>query len=173
MGFRQIIDWMMYVHTLPADQWEKLQPLLEETGQMRLAKTVTLLCHRYLGLRRIVEEYASLPVEDLLAYILEQGNFGRKAGMDGTIASFALSSTEKGGFFRRLQAGGMSRWEAAKRYAALRPFAWIYQAFRILGVLVKNKKSPKDILKQSKHGAEHRQLIDALGLKMDRTIHTH
>jgi len=173
LGLRQIIDWMMYVHTLPAAQWEKLQPLLEEAGQLRLAKTVTLLCQQYLGLRRIVEEDASLPVEDLLAYILEQGNFGRKAGMDGTIASFALSSTEKGGFFHRLQAGGMRRWEAAKRHAVLRPFAWIYQAFRILGVLVKNKKSPKDILKQSKHGAEHRQLIDALGLKMDRTIHTH
>ncbi len=173
LGFRQIIDWMMYVHTLPADQWEALQPLLEETGHLRLAKTVTLLCQRYLGLREIVEEDPSLPVDDLLAYILEKGNFGRKAGMDGNIAAFALSSTEKGGFFRRLQAGGMSRWEAARRHAALRPFAWIYQAFRIFGVLVKNKKSPKDILKQSKHGAEHRQLIDALGLQMEWTINQH
>ena len=173
LGFRQIIDWMMYVHTLPADQWEALQPLLEETGHLRLAKTVTLLCQRYLGLREIVEEAPSLPVDDLLAYILEKGNFGRKAGMDGNIAAFALSSTEKGGFFRRLQAGGMSRWEAARRHAALRPFAWIYQAFRIFGVLVKNKKSPMDILKQSKHGDEHRQLIDALGLQMERTINQH
>lgn len=173
LGFRQIIDWMMYVHTLPADQWEALQPLLEETGHLRLAKTVTLLCQRYLGLREIVEEDPSLPVDDLLAYILEKGNFGRKAGMDGTIAAFTMSTTEKGGFFRRLQKGGMSRWEAAKRHAVLRPFAWIYQAFRILGVLVKNKKSPKDILKQSRHGAEHRQLIDALGLQMERTINQH
>ena len=118
LGLRQIIDWMMYVHTLPADQWEKLQPLLEETGHTRLAKTVTLLCQRYLGLRKIVDEDASLPVDALLAYILEKGNFGRKAGMDGTIAAFAMSTTEKGGSFRRLQKGGRESacWE---QYTAL------------------------------------------------------
>ena len=69
-----------------------------------------------------------------------------------------------------MQAGGMSRWKAARKYAVLRPFAWIYQAFRILGLMVKNKKRPKDILEQSRHGAEQRELIEALGLQMDRTV---
>ena len=170
LGLRQIIDWMMYVHTLSPEKWEELQPLLKSTGQERLAKTVTLMCQRYLGLEKIVEEDVSLPVDDLMAYIMEKGNFGRKAGLDGSIAAFGLSSTVKGGFFRRLQAGGMSRWKAARKHAVLRPFAWIYQAFRILGLMVKNKKGPKKILEQSRHGVEQRELIEALGLQMDRTV---
>ena len=170
LGLRQIIDWMMYIHTLPSEKWEELVPLLKSTGQERLAKTVTLLCQRYLGLEKIVEEDSSLPVDELLAFILEKGNFGRKAGLDGNIASFGLAASQKGGFFRRLQAGGLCRWKAARKYAVLRPFAWIYQAFRIVGVLIMNRKSPGEILKQSRHGADHRQLISALGLRMNRTI---
>ena len=170
LGLRQIIDWMMYVHTLPADQWEALQPLLEETGQMRLAKTVTLLCQRYLGLRKIVEEAPSLPVDALLAYILEQGNFGRKAGFDGKIASFARTVSTPIGFFQRLQRGGLSNWEAAKKHAVLKPFAWVYQSFRIAGMLIAEKKTPRDFLKQRGHGVEQRSLIEALGLQLDRTI---
>ena len=170
LGLRQIIDWMMYVHTLPQDKWEELQPLLKSAGVERLALTTTVMCQRYLGLREIVEEDNSYPVDDLMSYILEKGNFGKKAGLDGKIATFGLSSTERGGFFRRLQAGGMSRWEAAKKHPVLRPFAWIYQAFRILDLMISNKKSPIKILQQGRHGVEQRQLIEALGLKMDRTI---
>ncbi len=170
LGLRQIIDWMMYINSLPAEQLEELIPLLKSTGVEKLALTVTVMCQQYLGLRKIVKEEASFPTEKLMAYILEQGNFGRKQGIDGNIASFGLSCTEKGGFFRRLQEGGLCRWKAVKKYPVLKPFAWIYQAFRILGIMAKNKKSPGKIVKQSRHGAERRQLIEALGLEMDRAI---
>lgn len=169
LGLRQIVDWMMYVHALQPDQWQALQPLLKSTGQERLARTVTLMCQRYFGLRETVEADGSLPVDDLMAYVMEKGNFGHKAGIDGNIAGFALTSTERGGFFRRLQAGGLCRWRAARKHAALRPFAWIYQSFRILGVMIQNKKTPGEILKHSRHGVEQRRLIDALGLDMDGT----
>ena len=135
-----------------------------------LIPEVTVLCQRYLGLPQIIEDDASLPIDELLAYILEKGNFGQKAGLDGNVAAFALSSTEKGGFFKRLQDGGMSRWKAAQKHKIFRPFAWIYQGFRIAGVLVKNRKTPATVLKQSQHGAGQRHLIEALGLEMDMTI---
>jgi hypothetical protein len=64
----------------------------------------------------------------------------------------------------------MSHWKAAQKHKILRPFAWIYQSFRIVGVLVKNKKTPAAVLKQAQHGADQRHLIEALGLKMDRMI---
>ena len=76
-----------------------------------------------------------------------------------------------GGFFRRLQRGGLGRWKAAKKYPFLRPFAWIYQAFRIVGELKKSGKSPKEIMESRKRGIEQRKLIEALGLDMDRTVH--
>ena len=170
LGLRQIIDWMMYVHSLKPEQWEALHPLLIDNGVEKLARTVTVLCQRYLGLPQIVEDDASLPVDELLAYILEKGNFGQKAGLDGNVAAFALSSTEKGGFFKRLQDGGMSRWKAAQKHKIFRPFAWIYQGFRIAGVLAKNRKTPAMVLKQAQHGADQRYLIEALGLEMDSMI---
>ncbi len=170
LGLRQIVDWMLYVHTLPPEKWEELQPLLVSTGTEKLARTVTLLCQRYLGLRKIVEEDDSLPVDELMAHILEKGNFGVKAGIDGTIAEVSLLSVGRSCFFKRLQAGGMVRWQAAKKHAVLRPFAWLYQAFRILGIMIKNKKSPRAILKQTRHGVEQRQLLEALGLGINRTI---
>lgn len=170
LGLRQIIDWMLYVHTLPPEKWEELQPLLESTGMEKLARTVTLMCQRYLGLRKIVEEDDALPVDELMGHILEKGNFGRKAGLDGRIERITLLSAQKGYFFRRLQAGGMSRWQAANEHAVLRPFAWIYQAFVILGMMVQNKKSPGEILKLTRHGTRQRQLIEELGLGVDEMI---
>ncbi|MBR1814967.1 MAG: nucleotidyltransferase family protein [Lachnospiraceae bacterium] len=170
LGLRQIIDWMMYAHTLPEDKWKELQPLLKEAGVDKLARTTTVLCQKYLGLRKMVDEDDSLPVDELLAYILEKGNFGRKAGLDGRISGFSLSVAAEGGFLKRLQAGGLSRWKAARKNKVLRPFAWIYQSFRILGELWKNKKNPMDVWKLKKHGEKQRELIEALGLQMDRTI---
>ena len=170
LGLRQIVDWMMYVHALPTNTRSELRALLEDAGQTRLAQTVTLLCQRYLGLEAVVGEDDSLPVDGLLAHILEKGNFGQKIGIDGKIAEVGLVSTEPGGFFRRLQDGGMTRWSAARKHAALRPFAWLYQAFRIAGILLKTKKSPREILSQRRHGAEQRRLIDALGLELNGTI---
>lgn len=170
LGLRQIIDWMMYIHTLPEDKRKELMPLVEKTGQMKLARTVTLLCQRYLGLEKLVEEDASLPVEELLAYIVEKGNFGLKAGLDGNIVTFTLLAPKVGGVLKRLQKGGLSRWKAAQKHALLRPFAWIYQGIRLCGVMIKNKKSPKAILEQTKKGNAHRQLLSDLELPLDRTI---
>ena len=169
LGLRQIIDWMMYVHTLSPEKWEELQPLLKSTGTEKLTGTVTLLCQRYLGLKKVVEEDDSLPVDDLLAYILEKGNFGRKAGLKGKIAMTSLL-TEKGGFFARMQKGGLLRWKAARKYAVLRPFAWIYQIFRIIGTLIENRISPAETIKSSRKSRVQRRLIEALGLRLDETI---
>lgn len=169
LGLRQIIDWMMYVHTLPADQWEELLLMLSSTDIDRLALTTTAMCQRYLGLRHIVDE-DGLPVEEFMNHIMEKGNFGQKAGVDGKAAAFSLSATEQGGFFRRLQIGGLGQWKAAKKYPILRPFAWIYQSFRIIGILFKNKMGLKEIMMQRQKGMEQRKLIENLGLKVDRTV---
>lgn len=168
LGLRQIIDWMMYLNALPEkSRIEKLQPLLEETGMARLAKTVTLLCQQKLGLRKIVEEDDDCPVEALTQYIMEKGNFGRKAGFKGHTESFVLVVKGPVGFFRRLQLGGLCRWEAARKHRALRPFAWLYQAGRITGIVLQQKVSPKSFARLREKGLEQRKLIEALGLNED------
>jgi hypothetical protein len=172
LGLRQIIDWMMYIHQLPENVWqEQMIPMLEATGMKTLAFTVTSLCQTYLGLRQIVENPETYPYEALMNFIMEKGNFGRKAGIDGRTAAFVISSTQKGGFFKRLQAGGLSRWKTAKKYRILRPFAWVYQTFRIIGVFLQSKMTPRRFAEQRRKGREQRKLLDELGLSMDRTIH--
>ena len=175
LGLRQIIDWMMYVNSLSDGEWEQFLPLLKETGMEKLALSVTAMCQKHLGLQKTIPGCESIDPEicdDLMAYIMEKGNFGRKVNntVDGRMASFSLSSTEHGGFFRRLQDGGLCQWDAARKHRLLRPFAWIYQIFHILGVLIRNRVSPKQILAQRNKGREQRKLIEALGLRMDLTI---
>ncbi len=171
LGLRQIIDWMMYMDQLDPHIWqEELLPLLRDTGTERLALTVTVMCQKYLGLRTIVEEKEDYPCEELMDYILEKGNFGRKAGLEGQTASFALSASDSRHLFRRLQAGGMIRWKAAQRHKILRPFAWLYQTFRILGIFRKNGIKPGEVVELQRKGVGQRELIEALGLSVDRTI---
>ena len=175
LGLRQIIDWLMYVNQLSTEQWEELKPLLQRTGMERLALTTTAMCQRYLGLKPYfpgTEEVDTSLCDEFMAYILAKGNFGRKAGVDGKMESFSFWSTERGGLFKRLQAGGLCQWKAAKKYPVLRPFAWVYQGFRIISILIKNGVSVGKVQAQKKKGLEQRQLIEALGLRVDRKIKT-
>ena len=71
---------------------------------------------------------------------------------------------------KRLQAGGLCRWNAAKKYSVLRPFAWIYQIGFIARELIRNRIGAKDMIKQRGRGLEQRKLIEDLGLRVDRTV---
>ena len=173
LGLRQIIDWMMYVNSLSDAQWMELRAMLQRMGIEKLALITTTMCQKYFGLKFCFTgcETVDLQVCDkLMAFIMEKGNFGRKVGMEGKKAAFSLSMTEIGSFLQRLQTGGLFRWKAVKKYTFLRPFAWIYQLFHILGILLKNKMGIKEIQKHRKKGIEQRKLIEALGLRVERTI---
>ena len=53
------------------------------------------------------------------------------------------------GAFARLQRGGLCRWEAARKHPIFRPFAWVYQLYRI-----RNQIDPatlKSDLEEAKH----------------------
>ncbi|MBO4356047.1 MAG: nucleotidyltransferase family protein, partial [Clostridia bacterium] len=66
LGMRQIVDWMMYINSLPSDDWKNdVIPVLRKTGTEKLALTVTVMCQRYLGLREIVEDTGIYPCEEL------------------------------------------------------------------------------------------------------------
>lgn len=170
LGLRQIIDWMMYINILPENiRQEKLFPILRDTGLEKLTLTVTVMCQKYLGLRKIVEDDSNLPYDDLMNYIINKGNFGRKAGEKGKIESISLEMSNPVRAFKRLQKGGLLQWKAAKKYKILRPFAWIYQANRISIMLIK-KTGLKRFSKLRKKGIEQRSLIKSLGLNVERKI---
>ena len=147
--------------------------LLKTVGMEQLALTTTAMCQRYLGLRQDFHGCETVDPElcdELMSYIMEKGNFGRKSGETGKIASvfFDISSPIRA--FRRLQAGGMCRWDAAKKHPILRPFAWIYQIGFIARELIRNRIRPGDLIEQHSRGLRQRKLIEDLGLRVNRTI---
>lgn len=172
LGLRQIIDWMMYVNALQDDQWTELRTLLKSVDMERLALTTTAMCHNYLGLREMkgCETVDPGLCDSLMTHIMEKGNFGCKSGETGKIASVFLDLTNPLRAFHRLQAGGLCRWNAAKKYPILRPFAWFYQIGFITRELIRNRIGAKDMIKQRGRGLEQRKLIEDLGLRVDRTI---
>lgn len=168
LGLRQIFDWMMYVDK--NDGFAELEPLLEKTGTLKLALSVTAMCQKYFGLRPFVNDVDQYPCESLMEYIIEKGNFGKKGGVEGKSASVFLDVSNPVRFFKRLQNGGLSRWKAAKKYRFLRPFAWIYQIFRLPGVLIHGKITPTEFVEQKKVGKRQRELIYDLGLDLERFL---
>ena len=171
LGLRQIIDWMMYINVLPETVWtEELLPFLRMTGMERLALTVTGMCQDYFGLRHIVSGYEDCPCEELMTYILEKGNFGRKSGKKGKVSSVFLLTTNPVGFFKRLQAGGLSRSETIRHNKFLHPFAWIFQIGSVTKELIQSGMTPEVILRQRTKGLRQRKLIRELGLDIDRKI---
>lgn len=169
IGLRQIVDWMMYIDGLPADVWnDELRPLLREAGMERFALTVTAMCQKYLGLRTIVDAVDGYPCDALMDHIMDSGNFGQKNGFGDRITQFMFRG--KNGIFRRLQKGGLKRWKAAAKYRALRPFAWLYQCFWLIGELVRHRVKPGALIEHRKKGMEKRELIDALGLRIKKGI---
>ncbi|MBR4750816.1 MAG: nucleotidyltransferase family protein [Thermoguttaceae bacterium] len=168
LGLRQIIDWTVYLHQ--NGNWEELLPMIRKTGQEKFARTVTAMCQRYLGLEEIVEESDDLPCDELMAYIMEKGNFGRKSGQVGKIESVFLDMANPVRIFKRLQRGGVRRWKAAKKHRLLRPFAWLYQIGSISCELLRDKMTPGKMLRMRQVGLEQRELIRRLGLDVDYSI---
>ena len=167
LGLRHIIDWMMY---LEKNGIESMRPLLRKTEMEKFAFTVTAMCQKYLGLKTIVPMEDDYPCDDLMTYVLANGNFGRKNGEKEKIASVFLFISSPLQLFKRLQVGGQERWNVVKKYKVLRPFAWVYQISFIIRELRQNKITLGQFWKQKEIGMEQRELIEKLGLRVERMI---
>ena len=95
---------------------------------------------------------------------------GTKAGMEGRIASFTLTSINPFLFINRLQKSGLKTWKAAKKHKALRPFAWIYRICCVCQEINMNQTTIKEVYKSRKAGLAQRKLIKRLGLDSDKYI---
>lgn len=133
------------------------------------------MCQRYLGLTRTLPGCETISPElcdAFMDHIREVGNFGVKGGLSFKTTSFVVETSwrGKGAVLKRLQAGGLSRWKAAKKFPLLKPFAWLYQLIRILLILRRNKVFRKELQEQQEKGIARRELFKELGWNEDRTI---
>ena len=166
LGFRQILDWMMYVKSeLGEQQWEQFRPVAKSIGLEVLAQTVTLLCKKYFQLTEVSwcdsadEELA----DRLLDYIVDRGNFGSKydtntKSVRKVVHSFRNPLTA----FRYLTAGGVAHWNAAQKHKCLRAFAWIYQIGHLMRVAIRKKIKPGQTSKEYAQGMKESELLRRL-----------
>ena len=168
LGLRQIIDWMMFVDKcLPDSNWPTFRTLAERVGLTKLAEVATRMCVIYLGLPN--RQWCSFVDEEsccqLMAYVMACGNFGNKRVTEDAIAenAFAMASTPRAAF-RLLQERGLVNWKAANRYPILRPFAWIYQAFRYSFRGLRRHGAAGKLNNERLAAKKRRALFDSLGV---------
>jgi len=170
LGLRQIIDWMMYVDKELNDEvWHNdFAPFLKLQNQETLAITVTRMCQIYLGLRSDITWCSNADeslCQELMEYIFNQGNFGRKNETGTNVASNVISiANNPFALFRILQQRGCITWsDTLKRYPYLKPFAWLHQLFRYIKKGL-NTKNPIRFLKDAaKQSDPQNTLLEKLG----------
>lgn len=172
LGLRQIIDWMMYVNRYCGTEvvgslWDdKFLELAETYGMGTLAATVTYICREWLGLPNApkwCDGADRQTAEELLEMIMASGNFGSKVERNGQSVKQGIVHYKQFGF-RRLQERGLANWKAAQKHRVLRPFAWIYQGFRVIGLGTKAFFSNKQGIKQISEGSKKGDLLKRLGV---------
>ena len=175
LGLRQILDWTMFVwRNLTDEVWDQeFRPYLRQHGMETFAVTVTAMAQKYLCLPHTfhwADGADETICDELMEYILDKGNFGKKRGEEGHIASVFLVTNSPIRFFKRLQAGGLLQWKAVKKHKILRPFAWLYQLFRVTGLLIKQRRTSESMGRLKRDGQKQRDLVYKLGLDIDRNI---
>ena len=172
IGLRHVIDWMMFVNACLDDAaFPPFSFVLEKAGLLTLARTVTRMCQLYLGLTETITwcvDVDEVVCADLMNYIMIQGNFGNKRNDDKEVKVMSRYRTPFT-FLKGMQKKGMDDWTAAKKYPALRAFAWLYTGVQAAKVYI----TPAGRKKLKNAFVEKRQRMDLLNrLYGDKTTTT-
>ena len=169
LGFRQIIDWMMFVDKcLPDEKWQSFKHYAEAIGLDNLAIVTTRMCEIYLGLpkREWCRDADEKLCKQLLDYVMACGNFGNtRSDNIGVGDNILYYSSTPGSFFRLLQNRGLENWRAARKHSILKPFAWIYQAFRYITRSLKRDDASAELIKDYKSAKQRIKMFEALGVR--------
>ena len=170
IGLRQILDWMMLADKVLDDRaWNaEFAPIVRELGLETLAVTVTRMCQMYLGLREDItwcNDADEMLCQELMEYVLKQGNFGRKLQKGSNRAVTLLGANDLRTFFRILQYYGCSNWKAVKRYPILKPFAWLYQLVRYIIQGLRTKHPIQFLRTATKRAKTKGDFLEALGVR--------
>ena len=155
----------MFVHAKlrTAEAFGSFRPVLEQAGLLTLAKSVARMCQLYLGLDETITWCADVDESvcaDLMAFILEQGNFGHKRSDDKAAKVLSRYYTPLS-FLRGMQNKGLDEWKAARKHRLLRPFAWLYVAMQGLKALL-SPGERKKIAEGQAESRRRRELFDRL-----------
>ena len=167
LGLRHIVDWMMFVNEKLDDQhFEEYRENLERCGLLQLALHVTLLCQKYLGLRTEDITWCNSADEDacdeLIAFLMEQGDFGRKKGLTDKTAKALSGYSNPKLFLKKMQEIGASTWKQAERNPVIRPLAWIYGTAYYARKILSQKGGLRKFIQDSNQGRKRRKMFERL-----------
>lgn len=173
LGFRQIIDWMMFVHKELDDERYagEFAPVARQLGLETLAVTVTRMCQMYLGLGAHItwcKDADEALCCQLMELVWEKGNFGRKQGTDNAKSIRIMNMLRNtSGVFRLLQTYGCNNWEALKKHPWLKPFAWLYQICRYIRAGFGKEKPLRSLIENVRKGNRQNDLLTQLGVSRE------
>lgn len=144
LGFRQVIDWMLYVDGYLNDEvWDRtMGSLFARFGLETFAVTITAMCQQYFGLREDIRWTKAADRElcrELFAHIDTMGNFGRKLEATPKSAAAMLRGISLTQALAILQKTGLDSWELCHRYPWLKPFAWLRRGVSVLNCSLAEK----------------------------------
>ena len=166
LGLRHIVDWMMFVNYVLDDQrMREYMPDLQVCGLDQLAITVTKMCQKYLGLRTDnitwCNEADEKLCDELMNFIMEQGNFGIKA-LDEKTAKVLSGYDSPKIMFRKLQEIGKTEWGLLKKYPRLSPVAFLYGGIFAVRMLFEQKGGWKKIIENLRLGRRRKKMFSRL-----------
>ncbi len=166
LGLRQIIDWMMFVNYMLDDKrMQEYMPDLRACGLDQLAMVVTKMCQKYLGLRTEnitwCNEADEKLCDDLMEFIMGQGNFGVKA-MDEKTAKVLSGYSSPKTMFSKLQEVGKSQWKILEKYPILTPVAFVYGGVFAIRTLLKQKGGWRRTIDDFRLGRRRKKMFSRL-----------
>ena len=172
LGFRQVIDWMMYVDAhLDNKAWESnMRGLFAQCGLERFAVVITAMCQRYFGLRTegiSWTQNADAPLcDELFDHIYAMGNFGNQLEANRKSAAGMLRDRSLLCVLKDLQKVGLDNWALCRSHPWLRPFAWLYQIFLYLYRIITERynMSIPLVIKERRRFRKTMELMKKLGL---------
>lgn len=172
LGFRQVIDWMLYVDAyLDDNRWNStMDALFTQCGLATFAVVVTAMCQQYFGLRT---DGISWPqsadkglCEELFDHLFSMGNFGRSLEANHKSAAGMLRDRSLISVLLDLQKEGCKNWKQCHTHPWLKGFAWLYQIFLYLYRIIKEQynMSPSLVIKERKRYKKATHMMEKLGL---------
>ena len=168
LGLRQILDWQMFVDAHLSDElWERgFQHAAQQIGMEKLAVTTTSLCRTYLGLQTSAtwfDDADAQLADDLLLYIMQKGNMGRKVERGARTTRTVLHNFRNPvALVRYLYEGGRVHWAPARKHAWLAPAACFYQVGRIIRKGLSRNASMSELVTDARGAQEDIDLLKRL-----------
>lgn len=175
LGFRQVIDWMLYVDNVLDDAlWSsQMRGLCGQYGLETFAVVITAMCQRFFGLRT---DGISWPqgadmalCGELFDHIGAMGNFGRELEANHKSVAGLLREGTLPQMLGRLQKAGLQNWALCRRHRWLRPFAWLHESWVYVSCVVTQNYNLSFllVLRERRRVRKAETLMRRLGLEQE------